>query len=79
VCVFGKAVNKLPANPTPTPHFSNLSGAAISLLCDKTKQNKKQNKTSAVMLKLMLEVFGVYSDKHLHSIARRSVMCHLTD
>jgi hypothetical protein len=75
VCVFGKAVYKLPANPTKSPHFNNLSGAAISLLWDKTKQNK----TSATMLKPTLEVFGVYSDKPLLSIARRSVMCHLTD
>ena len=31
------------------------------------------------MLKLTLEVFGVYSDKRLHSIARPTIMCHLTD
>ena len=75
VCVCGKAVYKLPVNLTQNPRFTNQSGAAIILLCDRTKQNK----TSAIMLKLTLEVFGVYSDKLLHSIARRSVMCHLID
>jgi len=43
VCVFGKAVYKLPVNHTQGPHFNNLSGAAISLLCDKTKQNLSHN------------------------------------
>jgi hypothetical protein len=43
VCVFGKAVYKLLINPTQSPHFNNLSGAAISLLCDKTKQNIGHN------------------------------------
>jgi hypothetical protein len=43
VCVFGKAVYKLPVNHTQSPHFNNLSGAAISLLCDKTKKNLSHN------------------------------------
>jgi len=30
-----------------------------------TVRHNKPNKTSAIMLKLTLEVFGVYSDKHL--------------